>query len=183
MDIKIPEALRIEHEELHVELSALSEAPGGVGAAAREVARLLHPHFVKEEEYALPPLGLLATVAQGTVTPAMRAALVMTDRLKEELPEMLAEHRLVVAALENHAEAGKADARQPCRDASIQTIQAVQPAVEREVLGSGEVAVQIGLVRHDAQAAPRCRRVAESVQPEQRESSGRGTHQRRQHLE
>ena len=65
MDIKIPEALKIEHEELHAQLSALSKAPGGVGEAARDVARLLHPHFVKEEEYALPPLGLLATVAQG----------------------------------------------------------------------------------------------------------------------
>ena len=100
MDIKIPEALKIEHEELHAQLSALSKAPGRVGEAARDVARLLHPHFVKEEEYALPPLGLLATVAQGMVMPAMRAVVAMTDRLKRELPEMLAEHRVVVAALE-----------------------------------------------------------------------------------
>jgi hypothetical protein len=75
------------------------------------VAALLHPHFVKEEEYALPPLGLLATVAQGTVTPAMRPVLTMTDRLKRELPEMLAEHRSVVAVLEKLAEAGKAETR------------------------------------------------------------------------
>jgi hypothetical protein len=111
MDIKIPEALKLEHEELHAELFALIKAPGGVGEAARDVAELLHPHFVKEEEYALPPLGLLATVAQGTVTPAMRAVFAMTDRLKRELPEMLAEHRTVVAALEKLAEAGKAEKR------------------------------------------------------------------------
>ena len=106
MDFKIPTALQVEHQELHAELVALTKAPGRVGEAARNVAALLHPHFVKEEEYALPPLGLLVTAAQGTVTPAMRSVLAMTDRLKRELPEMLAEHRTVVAALEKLAEAG-----------------------------------------------------------------------------
>jgi hypothetical protein len=111
MDIKIPASLKVEHDELHAELVSLTKAPGRVGDAARNVATLLHPHFVKEEEYALPPLGLLATVAQGTVMPAMRAVFAMTDRLKRELPEMLAEHRVVVAALEKLAEAGKAEKR------------------------------------------------------------------------
>jgi hypothetical protein len=111
MDIRIPPSLKVEHEELHAELVALTRSSGRVGEAARNVATLLHPHFVKEEEYALPPLGLLATVAQGTVTPAMRPVLAMTDRLKGEMPEMLAEHRVVVAALEKLAEAGKAEKR------------------------------------------------------------------------
>jgi hypothetical protein len=89
MNLTIPEALKAEHEELHAELVALTKAPGKVGEAARNVATLLHPHFVKEEEYALPPLGLLAPIAQGGVTPEMRAVLAMTDRLKKDLPHML----------------------------------------------------------------------------------------------
>ena len=109
MDIKIPASLKVEHDELHAELVSLMKAPGRVGEAARNVAALLHPHFVKEEEYALPPLGLLITVAQGMVTPEMRPVLAMTDRLRRELPEMLAEHRVVVGALEQLAEAGKAE--------------------------------------------------------------------------
>jgi hypothetical protein len=111
MDIRIPPSLKVEHEELHAELVALTRSPGRVGEAARNVAALLHPHFVKEEEYALPPLGLLVTVAQATVTPAMGPVLAMTDRLKSEMPQMLAEHRLVVAALEKLAEAGQAEKR------------------------------------------------------------------------
>lgn len=109
MDIKIPASLKVEHEELHAELVSLTKAPGRVGEAARNVAALLHPHFVKEEEYALPPLGLLVAVAQGMVTPAMRPVLAMADRLRRELPEMLAEHRVVVTALEGLAEAAKAE--------------------------------------------------------------------------
>lgn len=83
-NIKIPEPLKVEHEELHAELVALTKAPGEVGEAARGVATLLHPHFVKEEEYALPPLGLLVAVAQGRVTPDMREVLAMTERLQND---------------------------------------------------------------------------------------------------
>lgn len=36
------------------------EAGSKTGEAAKVVANLMHPHFISEEEYALPPLGLLA---------------------------------------------------------------------------------------------------------------------------
>lgn len=76
-----------------------TEEPGEIGAAAREVARILHAHFVSEEEFALPPLGLLPAIATGTVTPEMKPAIDMTRRLKSELPHMLDEHKAIVAAL------------------------------------------------------------------------------------
>ena len=111
MDFKIPEPLKVEHEELHAELVALTKSPGKVGEAARNVAALLHPHFVKEEEYALPPLGLLATIARQGVTPEMRAVLTMTELLKKDLPEMLAEHQRVVGALEKLAAESRVEKR------------------------------------------------------------------------
>jgi len=111
MDFKIPEPLKVEHEELHAELVALTKSPGKVGEAARNVATLLHPHFVKEEEYALPPLGLLATIARQGVTPEMRPVLTMTERLKKDLPEMLAEHQRVVGALEKLAAESRVEKR------------------------------------------------------------------------
>lgn len=60
----------------------------------------MHPHFVKEEEYALPPLGLLPLLSSEKLSEEMKQVLIMTDRLKTELPEMLAEHKQIVAALE-----------------------------------------------------------------------------------
>ena len=99
MTPKIPQPLVEEHEELHAELVKLTRARGKVGEAARTVATLLHPHFVKEEEYALPPLGLLTALAEGGVTPEMGEVLAMTDKLRAELPQMLAEHKVVVRAL------------------------------------------------------------------------------------
>lgn len=99
MDFEIPDPLKTEHEELHAELTAAIDSGGAVGDAAKAVADLLHPHFVKEEAYALPPLGLLVLLARGKVTSEMAEVLAMTDQLRSELPNMLAEHARIVAAL------------------------------------------------------------------------------------
>ncbi|MBI4640618.1 MAG: hemerythrin domain-containing protein [Candidatus Tectomicrobia bacterium] len=107
MEFKIPQPLKLEHEELHAELVKATKVEGKIGEAARAVAQLLHPHFVKEEEYALPPLGLLTPLAEGKVTPEMRNVLTMTDRLKTELHEMLGEHKAIVAALQNLIDVAK----------------------------------------------------------------------------
>lgn len=111
MDFRIPAAMKAEHDELHAELVNATKAGGRTGEAAKAVAKVLHSHFVKEEEYALPPLGLLAQLAQGKLDPAMAEVFKMTDRLEAELPQMLAEHREIVAALQRLIEAAKADNR------------------------------------------------------------------------
>jgi hypothetical protein len=100
MEFLIPRPLKSEHEALHATLRSATQESGELGAVAKAVAELMHPHFLKEEEYALPPLALLGDAARGAVTPAMRDVLVLTDRLKADLPAMLAEHQSIVAALE-----------------------------------------------------------------------------------
>ncbi len=108
MNATIPASLKAEHDELHHELAAATTALGPVGEAARTVAKLLHPHFVDEEAFALPPLGVLATVASGDRISNAASVTAMTDRLKAELPRMLAEHQTITAALRNLAAAAQA---------------------------------------------------------------------------
>jgi hypothetical protein len=96
--ISIPASIKAEHDEIHAELVAATKAPGTVGEAARALAAVLHPHFVREEEIALPPLGLLAPLARGEAPKDMRDVLTMTDALKAELPRMLDEHKVIHAA-------------------------------------------------------------------------------------
>jgi hypothetical protein len=96
--IRIPESMRAEHEEIHEALVRATKVAGTVGAAARELAAVLHPHFVREEEIALPPLGLLAPLARGESGPEMRDVLPLTDSLRAELPRMLEEHKAIRAA-------------------------------------------------------------------------------------
>jgi hypothetical protein len=81
----------------------------------------LHPHFEKEEEYAMPPLGLLSLLSRetkegedggaGMITTTtkdtQRKILAITDKLKEDLPNMLEEHKQIVGTLENLIHAAK----------------------------------------------------------------------------
>jgi hypothetical protein len=100
MKFDIPTPLHQEHEALHDELRRATQADGEVGGAARELARLMHPHFVKEDEIAQPPLGLLGALARGESDAAFDDVLALTDRLEAELPAMLEEHRSIVDALQ-----------------------------------------------------------------------------------
>jgi hypothetical protein len=96
--LQIPASVRAEHQEIHQALVAATKAPGEVGVAARALATVLDPHFVREEQIALPPLGLLAPLARGERSPAMRAVLPLTDSLRAELPHLLREHEAIHAA-------------------------------------------------------------------------------------
>ena len=107
MKPKIPTPLKLEHKDLHAELVRATKAGGKTAAAAKAVAKVLHPHFVKEEEFALPPIGLLSQLGRGKVDRKMRSVLGMTDRLKAELPEMLREHKAIVSALKKLIAAAK----------------------------------------------------------------------------
>ena len=107
MEFKIPVPLTLEHEKLHAELTKATRSGGKTAEAAKIVANILHPHFLKEEEFALPPLGLLTRLGNGQIDPQMKDVLAMTDRLKADLPQMIAEHKSIVSALENLGRAAK----------------------------------------------------------------------------
>jgi iron-sulfur cluster repair protein YtfE (RIC family) len=87
----IPGSLIKEHRELHSTLEHATGEPGELGNAARALAERLMPHFEREEEFALPPLGLLAVRGEGDAS-EVEAIIAQTDRLADEIPSMLKEH-------------------------------------------------------------------------------------------
>ena len=111
MELKIPPSLKHEHGEMRASLEIAEKAPGKSGEAAREVARLLLPHFKKEEEYALPPLDALAVMAGGGLPEMPKSIIDNADRLRHELVEMLREHKAIAKALEDLYETATGDAR------------------------------------------------------------------------
>jgi hypothetical protein len=96
----IPSSIQAEHKELHARLAKAASAGGRTGAAAREVEKLLAPHFGKEEQYAMPPLGLLSAVAAGNLPADKAAVIAMSERLKQDMPEMLREHKAIAVAVQ-----------------------------------------------------------------------------------
>jgi iron-sulfur cluster repair protein YtfE (RIC family) len=105
MDFEIPKSIKFEHDELHEDLEEATMESGSIGDAAKAVQEVLQPHFLKEEEFALPPLGLLSKLSNGQITLEMKDAIAMADRLRAELNQMLSEHREIVARLKTLTEA------------------------------------------------------------------------------
>jgi hypothetical protein len=97
---EIPEALQHEHHEVQAALRAAMQAPGQVGTAARDLNRVLGPHFEREEQIALPPLGLLRRLVAEPQADVPAWLLPMTDSMRAELPQMLAEHKTIRRAVQ-----------------------------------------------------------------------------------
>jgi len=96
---EVPECLKIEHDELRDQLTRAAAAGGRTGEAAKRVQAVLRPHILLEEEFAIPPLALLPSLARGQITPDMKRFQVLSETLKAELPRMLDEHVLIIEAL------------------------------------------------------------------------------------
>jgi hypothetical protein len=110
---RIPESIQAEHEAIHQALIEATQLSGEVGRTATALAEVLHPHFVREEQIALPPLGLLAPLAARANLPAIDLAesMAMSDSLRQELPRMMEEPvriRAAVEELRRVAQAGQA---------------------------------------------------------------------------
>jgi hypothetical protein len=112
MDIRIPKALMEGHHELGANLEEASMEGGKVGREASSLITALKPHEMREEQFALPPLGLLPSLINGELDYDMAAVKLMIDTFRAELPNMQAEHKEILAATDRLAvaaiEEGKA---------------------------------------------------------------------------
>jgi iron-sulfur cluster repair protein YtfE (RIC family) len=95
----IPESLNEEHTHLRDVLERAVREEGALGEAAKAVMEVLKYHFEKEEQLALPPLGMLALSGDGS-TGDVDEMIDLTGRFSEELPRMLEEHVIIAERLE-----------------------------------------------------------------------------------
>ncbi|HRU12187.1 MAG TPA: hypothetical protein P5189_06490, partial [Methanomassiliicoccales archaeon] len=68
-----------EHLHLHEVLKRAVKEEGALGEAARALMDVLHPHFEKEQEIALPPLGML-TLSDDVPKGDIEGVIALTDR-------------------------------------------------------------------------------------------------------
>jgi len=107
MPLKIPEAMELEHEELHEALRKATKIPGRVGEAARHVAEVLHPHFERENQLALPVIGIARELAEERTSADFPKALELVEKFAPEYEKMLQEHVEIVKALDELEKAAK----------------------------------------------------------------------------
>jgi iron-sulfur cluster repair protein YtfE (RIC family) len=99
MAIEIPESLKSGHESLRAALHRAMREPGPLGAAAARVAQVMEGHMMREEKFALRPLGLLKALSRGETPSALADAAKLVEGLKREMPQMVDEHRQIAELL------------------------------------------------------------------------------------
>ena len=119
---KIPGAVKEEYEDLYERLNAAARVRGEIGRTAMAAFRQLQPHYLKDQEYALPPLKLLPTVAAGNVTGEIDRIQTMCSRLKRQLPSLVEENDTIIGELERLADAATTEGKPEYRDLARQLI-------------------------------------------------------------
>lgn len=107
MQMKTPESLREEHEEIFHELRKLSQLKDETGRSMRELHDVLKPHFEREEELAMPLLGLLLPLSAGKEIEDVEKVLELHGKFRQAYVEMIHEHEQVrgkIAAAKRAAE-------------------------------------------------------------------------------
>ena len=135
----IPSTIREEHDEIRTELANATRLAGRTGVAARALAALLQPHFLREEQIALPPLSLLAPLSRNERLASAAWALPMSDSLRREMPRMLRDHVAIRAATQRLATVAQSEG-QPMVVRFAERL-AVHARTEEEVLYPAAIVV------------------------------------------
>lgn len=108
-----PASIKTEHEYLLDKINKAALFKDSTGRTAIKLRELIQHHFREEEDYVLPPLGILPVLASGKIPDQGKNIIGLTKKLKSQLPHMFAEHQLIMAfmdevvkaaALDNHPE-------------------------------------------------------------------------------
>ena len=122
MPLETPKPIRMQHEQLRDLLVTTAHGGGRVGATAQRVKRLLEPHMAKEERCAMPLLGLLVELARSGTAGAVGEASTIAEELQAEYQNLLSEHRMIAAAIDEMLDAAKAEDRPDCADVALQIL-------------------------------------------------------------
>jgi hypothetical protein len=88
-----PSSVQLQHAQIITRLETYARQSGPVGTAAQKAVEFLKAHYAKEEQFVLPPLGLLPALLKGDVGKAdMERALQMAERTKAVADELFADH-------------------------------------------------------------------------------------------
>ncbi len=97
--LKVPNSLKSGHEALYAGLRRAMREPGPTGESARKLMQVMDGHMMREEKFALRPLGLLKALSRGETPADLGEAAAIVEGFKREMPQMMDEHRQIAELL------------------------------------------------------------------------------------
>lgn len=111
MALQVPDSLKNGHDAIRAALKRAMREPGRTGEVARHVARVMDGHMMREEKFALRPLGLLKELGRGETPADLGEAAAVVESLRREMPQMLDEHRQIAELLRLLASEAEAEGK------------------------------------------------------------------------
>lgn len=97
---QVPSSIKKEHEYLLDKIHKITLFQDSTGRAAIKLNDLLQHHFTEEEDYVLPPLGILPLLASGKLPDSTKEVTQLCEQLKSQLLHLSAEHQLIKAFMD-----------------------------------------------------------------------------------
>lgn len=102
----VPLVLKEEHDQFLERIRKIASFQDSTGRVAKKLLELMDYHFKEEEDYILPPLGLLPALAKGQIPEQSEKVIQLTERFKSNSAKMIAEHQMIKAYLDEMMIAG-----------------------------------------------------------------------------
>lgn len=92
---EVPSSIKQEHEYLLDKIHKITLFQDSTGHSAVKLKELMEHHFKEEEDFVLPPLGLLPLLASGKLPEQSKEVILLNEKLKSQLSHISAEHQLI----------------------------------------------------------------------------------------
>lgn len=90
-----PSVILADHKYFLNKLEQVTSFTDSTGMAAKKLYEVMEYHFKAEEEYVLPPLGILPGLAKGQFPKDAEKIILLTDKFRKNENIMLAEHQMI----------------------------------------------------------------------------------------
>ncbi|MBK7558509.1 MAG: hypothetical protein IPI54_09600 [Chitinophagaceae bacterium] len=93
---EVPSSIKKEHEYLLEKIHAITLFHDSTSLAVK-LYDLMQHHFKEEENFVLPPLGLLPLLTSAKLPEQSKAVIQLCEKLKSQLTHLNVEHQLIKA--------------------------------------------------------------------------------------
>ena len=97
---EVPSSIKKTHATLLEQIHKMTLYKDSSGRVAIKLEGMMEHHFKEEEDFILPPLGLLPLLANDQIPEQSKEIIHLSEKVKSQLNHMSAEHQLIKAYLE-----------------------------------------------------------------------------------
>lgn len=128
---EVPSSIKKTHATLLDQIHEMTLYKDSSSIVAIKLEVLMQHHFKEEEDFILPPLGLLPLLAAGQLPAPSKELLLFCENIKPQLTHMSVEHQLIKAYIE--------ELKQTCLEENRPAIIAFEKEVIKHAVSEEEV--------------------------------------------